>query len=365
MIYPVKITSTQSDNVLEVRWDPSNTCNFSCKYCFPNANANTHRTTENIDLLVNNFRHLFDHYNKQLKKDKFHFIIGGGEPTLWKNFGVFLNEIKMKHAVYTSVISNGSRTLRWWQEYAPYIDNAILSCHVAQADLDHHIAVADTLYKQGKKVTVLVLMDPGCWEDCVAAIDYMKQHSKYPWFIETKTIVDTALMKITYTQKQQDFLKTEIKRMPNIVWFIKNIKLLINGAVKRYKSVAVLNTGKKLFAKSSTYINMGFMNFKGWDCSIGLESVYIEWDGTIKGSCGQHLYALPVTFNILDQDFAEQFNINLVSSICQSTVCSCLPETHVSKFNFSQRDIGRTRTIIPITDDRVGRNNKVSFIDIT
>lgn len=353
MTYPVKITSNQPDNVLEIRWDPNNTCNFACRYCFPGANENTHKTPEDVDLLVSNFRHLFNQYNKQLNKNRFHFMIGGGEPTLWKNFGRFLYEIKQQHDVYTSVISNGSRTLRWWQEYGQYIDNAILSFHVAQADLDHHILVADTLYQQGKKVTVLVLMDPACWDDCVNAIEYMKQHSKCPWFIEAKTIVDTDLVKITYTTEQQHFLNTELKRMPSIFWFLKNIQLVIAGSIKRYKSTAILDSGRKLLARSSTYINNGFTNFKGWECNIGVESVYVSWNGSIQGACGQYLFSSVSAFNILDQDFVKQFNCDIVSSVCQIDVCNCLPETHISKFSLSQGNVGRTRTIIPITYNRL------------
>ena len=331
MTYPIKIKSTQPNNVLEIRWDPNNTCNFSCRYCFPGANANTHKTLDDVDLLVTNFQHMFDHYAKHLNKTQFNFIIGGGEPTLWKNFGVFLGKIKSRHNIYTTVISNASRTLRWWADYAPYIDNAVLSFHAAQGNLDHHIAVADVLYQKGKKVTVLVLMDPNCWDQCIDVVNYMKQHSKYPWFIETKTIVDTSILTVKYTANQKEYLKTEIKRIPNIFWFIKNIRLLLSKAVKRHKSVATLNTGIKLFARSSTYINKNFIKFKGWNCNIGLESVYINWDGSIKGSCGQTLFNLNSSFNILDQNFVINFNPLLVSSTCQMNVCNCLPETHISK----------------------------------
>ena len=331
MMYPVKIKSNQPPNVLEIRWDPNNTCNYSCRYCFPGANAGTHKTSEDIDLLVTNFRHLFNQYANQLDKNQFHLIIGGGEPTLWKNFGVFLLKIKEQHNVYATVISNGSRTLRWWKEYAPYIDNAVLSLHVEQTDLDHHISVADILYEQGKKVTVGVLMDPKCWDKCVDTIEYMKKHSKYPWFIEAKTVVDTSILSIKYTENQIKYLKTEIKRMPNFLWFIKNIKLLIKGVVKRYKSVATMNDGGKMFARSSTYVTNKYTNFKGWDCNIGVESVYVNWGGDITGACGQTLFNLDASFNILNVNFKTQFNPQLASTTCQMSTCNCLPETHVSK----------------------------------
>lgn len=311
--YPVSIVSKQPNNVVEIRWSANNVCNFNCHYCFPEAHARTHATTENLNLIIKNFNHLFAEYRK-IGRNKIKFVITGGEPTLWTNFGKFLKGIDNVHV---SVVSNGSRTLRWWKTYAQYIDNAILSFHINQANIDHHIAVADELFSQGKKVTVLVLMDTTKWNECVDSINYMKTHSKYDWFIETKPIIG-----VTYSGKQKEYLKKELKRHPGIIWFLKNLDLQVT------KSVAILNTGKKINARSSTYINLGYDNFKGWNCNIGIESIYIHWDGELKGTCGQHPFG---SVNILDEKFTESFSPTFKPSTCQISKCSCLPETHITK----------------------------------
>ncbi len=349
MIYPIEIKSSKPNNILDVTWDITNHCNFRCRYCFPGSNEGTHKVETDLNLLVKNFTHLANQYKDKLGKNFIHLKFGGGEPTLWKDFGKFILKLKDANNLYIGVISNGSRTLRWWQEYGHLIDNATLSFHIAEADIDHTIAVADTLAKLGKKVTVLVLMDPSRWKDCLAAIDYMKLISKEKWFIEVKTIVDTPDFKVTYTEEQQKYLLQEIKRMPGLLWFLKNIKLIVSGLVRRYQSTAKLNDGTRLKARSSAYISRGWDHFIGWKCSIGLETLYIRWDGSIKGSCGQTVYGLNYSHNILDYNFVNNFNPEFKTSICQQRYCICLPETHVSKSNLSQGNVGSTRTIIPIT----------------
>jgi len=328
MTYPISIKNTQPDDMMEVRWCPTNKCNFSCWYCFPGSNAGTHGAPKYLDQITKHFNHIFDSYKTHLGKRRFQFVITGGEPTLWPDFGKFLESIK-KDNIYISVVSNASRTLRWWEEYGNFIDDATLSYHVSQADIDHHISVADELYSQGKKVVVLVLMDPGKWDECVNAISYMKTNSKHKWFIEAKHITDVD--SIAYTNEQQSYLKQEIKQMPDPLWFVKNADLLENGIIREHRSIATMDDGTEIKATSATYIAHNYTNFKNWNCSIGQEAIYINWDGTVRGACGQPLFG-DNYYNILDKNFIDVFVPTPTKTTCKMSMCSCLPDTHITKF---------------------------------
>jgi len=332
MTYPVKIQSTKAADSLEITWDITNSCNFHCRYCFPGANAGDVKVTKDLTLLADNFHHLINQYKNKLGKDKIFLKFGGGEPTIWNDFGEFLVKLKEQNKnLYIGVISNGSRTLRWWKEYGYLIDNATLSLHIAEADIDHHIAVADTLMSLGKKVSILVLMDPTRWDDCVAAVDYIKANCKYRCFIEVKPIVDVPNVTITYTDEQRTYLVSEVKQMPSVLWFAKNVNLILNGMIKKYSSIATLSDGTLLKATSASYLARGWSTFKGWSCDIGLDVVYISWSGEIRGACGQYIFNRSTPFNILDTDFVNTFDPIMSSSICIGNHCGCQPETHVSK----------------------------------
>jgi len=339
---PIKIVSTQKPNILAIRWDPNNLCNYECSYCWPMAHAGTHQSPKNLDLVIKNFNHLIERYRTKLGKTVVQLSIAGGEPTLWKDLGKFIEAIKKDNDVYFTIISNGSRTLRWWKEYGHLIDNAGLSYHIAQADPDHMIAVADTLYELGKKVTVKVLMDRKHWQEGVDVIEYMKKNSKYKWFITTFEVIEPDAVELKgikvinaddvhLTKEQKGFLKNSLKRIPSIFWFWKNRKLISDGHVRLFESVAHFENGKTKKAMANTYIDNKWIGFEGWSCDIGLDNVYIYWDGTIQGACTQKIYGLDYSFNILDEDFVEKFDPEFKSSICSIKNCFCTCETHQSK----------------------------------
>lgn len=359
MTYPIRIETTKSARDLEITWDLTNYCNFSCRYCFPGASAGDFKVTQDLNLLANNFTHLATHYKTKLGRDNIYLKFGGGEPTLWADFGKLLAKLKEQNSnLYLGVISNGSRTLRWWKEYGHLIDNATLSFHISDANIDHHIAVADTLFELGKKVTVLVLMDPDRWDDCVNAVNYMKSNCKYRWFIEIKTVIPTPTVSVSYTADQQKYLVDEIKQMPNLLWFLKNSKLIYKGLIKKYSSIATLDNGKTLKATAAGYVSRGWNIFTNWSCDVGLDTLYIKWTGELQGSCGQPVFNLDSKFNILETDFINKFDPIMTSSICKVSLCACQPETHISKFSLSNGDVSGTRTIIPITDYRLYINTK-------
>ncbi len=342
---PIKIVSTQKENILEIRWNPNNVCNFSCRYCFPNNNTGEYTSPKDLDLIVKNFNFLLKEYKEKLGKTRIHLKIAGGEPTLWKDLDVFISRIKEQNDVYLSLITNGSRTLRWWKEHGHMVDNVHLTHHVAQANLDHTMAVADTMYEFGKKITVKVLMDIEHWDQSVDAVNYLKKNSKNRFMIQAAEIIEPEISSLwnikevtkedlKYNDEQKKYLSRGLKRLPGPVWLWKNRHLITSGEIRLYESVATLDDGSKIKAKSETYINKNWNNFKGWSCNIGLEGIYIEWTGDIKGSCNEHLYGLDFDYNILDVNFVDKFILNPKPAICTKYNCVCTPETHISKTKF-------------------------------
>jgi organic radical activating enzyme len=343
---PIKIVSTQQPHILAIRWNPNNVCNYKCEYCWPGSNTGDYLSPKNLDLIVKNFNHMIERYKTKLGKTKIHLSLAGGEPTLWKDLALFIHEIKKENDVYFSLISNGSRTLRWWKQYGHLIDNAHLSYHISQADPDHMIAVADTMFEFNKKVTVKVLMDRKHWQEGLDVIEYMKKNSKHKWILMTCEVIEPEVSSIKsikiidandiqLTKKQKSFLKNPLKRIPNLLWLWKNRKLIFEGQMRIFESVAYFENGKTMKAKSNTYINKNWTGFEGWSCDIGLDNVYINWTGDIQGSCQQTIYGLDHSFNILDENFVEKFDPEFKPSICSIKNCLCSCETHQSKFQLS------------------------------
>lgn len=327
--FPIKIISTQEPDTLHVRFIPTDICNFSCSYCFPGSgNVNKVRYPKNIDTVVKNFRILFDAYTKNLNKTKFNLMLtGGGEPTIWPHIEQFCKEIKEQHDVRITVITNGSRTLKWWDDNSAYFDAVNLSAHHEFTDIDHYVAVADRLFAKGVKVNGLMLMDAQHWDKCISFVEKMKQ-SQYPWYIQTKEIVDSPGRGMdAYTEEQIAYVNASLKRVPDSDWIIKNF-----GDIRTHESIVLFNDESAYPARAHSVIVNRWNNFKGWKCNVALETLLINPDGTATGSCQEPVFGgnVPNVFSeTFEQDFAPIIDFRPI--ICPRDTCSCQPETHVTK----------------------------------
>jgi MoaA/NifB/PqqE/SkfB family radical SAM enzyme len=267
-------------------------------------------------------------YTQKLGKTKFHImIVGGGEPTLWPHIEKFCKEIKEQHNVYTTIITNGSRTVRWWDDNSAYFDDVVLSCHNEFVDIDQYIEVADLLFARDVKVTGLMLMDAKHWDRCTSMVDKM-QASKYPWFIETKAVVDAPGHGMDiYTQEQLDYLGMGIKRIPDSNWILKRF-----NDIRPYESIVLFDDGSAQPARPHDLIVNNWNNFQDWKCNVAFETLLINYDGKVTGSCQEPVFA-GKDFNIFAEDFSQKFNLDVefTAIACPRTHCSCQPETHVTK----------------------------------
>ena len=154
----VQVHNPQPKNLLRIEFMIGNTCNFNCWYCFKGSHEGTHRWTDDMEQLVENFKHLFSKY-RAVGKEMLELHIVGGEPTLWPKLGEFVTEIRKHIPAYITISSNGSRTLRWWEKFGTVFDKILLSCHHKEVDIDHFIKVSDTLHEMGRSPNVMVLID--------------------------------------------------------------------------------------------------------------------------------------------------------------------------------------------------------------
>lgn len=318
---PIRVISTKESDVLEIRFFPSDLCNFNCSYCFAGSHDGVYRYPKDVETVTSNFKKLIKFYKDNFNKNKFRIMIaGGGEPTLWPDLELFCKSLKETYDVYITVVTNGSRSLRWWKENASFFDDIVLSCHNEFVDIDHYIAVGDTMFEAGAKVTGLMVMDALNWPRCVSYIEKMMK-SKYPWFIEAKPVVDAPGRGVdVYTAEQLNYIG--MKRIPNSEWLFNRL-----DDYKIYESVILFDNNTAKVMKPGEIITNKFNYFKGWDCNLGIESISISSSGNISGSCGINPFNKEL--NIFSDTFDINFTINTVS--CPYEKCVCQPDTHISK----------------------------------
>lgn len=96
----IRIVNVQEPNVLDIRFWPTDICNYNCICCLPGSKDGVNRYPKNIDTIVKSGRKLFDAYKNKFNKDVLHINLhGGGEPTMWPHIEQFCKEIKEQHNV--------------------------------------------------------------------------------------------------------------------------------------------------------------------------------------------------------------------------------------------------------------------------
>ena len=59
---PIKIISTQDENLLQVRFFPTDICNFNCSYCWPGTHDGNFRYPKDLGSILENFKNVFVHF---------------------------------------------------------------------------------------------------------------------------------------------------------------------------------------------------------------------------------------------------------------------------------------------------------------
>ena len=314
----IEVKSNWQDDELRIEFMLGNTCNFKCWYCFKGSNEGTHRW-EDYDVIVKNLTHLVRHYKANGKK-RIYLHIVGGEPTLWPKLGDFARIFSAENCII-SMSTNGSRTLRWWREHSKYFSKIILSCHPNEVDITHNIQVADIIYESKCIVDASVLMDPTCWDKCLEIVEQLKT-SKHRWSIIASHVIHDTIF---YTQEQKNYFNDYIKRVPNIWYYIRNNKY-------HEDKIKVVLDDLKVKNINPNWIAINKLNhFKGWECNIGVDSLFIDKFGTISGTCSQNLYGNNFNYNLYADDFLDQFKPKLKPVICDKENCFCQPEINLRK----------------------------------
>lgn len=320
----IRVITDKSDDYIRIEFMVSNVCNYKCWYCDPHAYGGDFRWTKDTDKLIENFKHLLDFYKLKGRKTV-ELNLLGGEPTLWPDLGKFITELRKDRNIAVTITTNGSRTLRWWDEHAKLFDKVLFSYHPTFADSDHYIKVVDLVFEKGVPCNALIMMDPLHWDKSVAMIEKCKKESKKSWFISAMEVHSN----ISYTDEQKDFFKKHDKRSPNIFRILRDEFYSI---FRTTSPKVVLDNGKtKKIPRNWISVN-GLNHFEGWMCNIGIENINIQKDGIITGTCMEKPFGEDFYYNIYDPEFTKKFSPNLKPVPCTKKGCYCQPEMLMNKF---------------------------------
>lgn len=309
--------------LLKIYYDLGNVCNYKCWYCFPGSNEGTvpwpdaDKAKKSIVALVN-------HYLSTGVVDDIELHFLGGEPTLWPKLSEVIEYISTHSKVRIHILTNGSRTMRWWKEYAKYFDFIGISVHHESANIDHIVELGNFLHDSNITFHTSVLMDHNNWDKCMGILNELKS-TKKKWVVLTKTIHLNGIPQ--YTEPQAKFLHNQVKRLPAFKdWF----KFLF---MKRRKYTAYYDDGSTVKTNTDSYFLLNLLNrYNGWECTLGINYLLITREGDITGGCRQQLYGIQGYYNIYDDNFVNDFKPTIGTVTCEQRLCACSGEAALTKW---------------------------------
>ena len=306
-----------SDSVV-ITWVINNICTNSCSYCPVDLHTgkNHHYDWNTAKEFINE---CFDRYGK------LHFSVAGGEPSISPFFKEMVDLIYDRNGTIT-LTTNLAKSAKWWGKIASKMSSLGCSYHpefmLTQNDEDlffEKIAVTSKL----TGVSIRVMMHPDYWDKCMAFYNRMKD-SDLTVSVEIVRILDNfgigdPFCVINYTEEQDRLLNETppIQRWPKLPSTFRHID-------RMSEIVEVSNTKDKLsYELVSGLTNSQNTNFEGWTCNIGLESLFVHYNGNvIRGNCGVGGCIGNINTSI---------NWPTTSIICNKNECHCATDVLLSK----------------------------------
>ena len=289
-----------------VNWCLGNTCNFECSYCPDYLHNGTKKwhTVDNIKAVVNKIK-------KYHPEKKIYFEFTGGEVSLYKEF-IPICQVCMDNDVKVGFITNGSRTLRWWEENKHYFDHVMMSFHSEFADPEHFCKVVEILHFENRThCNIMMNPDPDLFDMCVGVANRIRGMGNVSIALQP-LIHDLAGELYDYTPDQQyvidnqfDLITKRIKWTKTFDNYRGNMRAIRADGSEHPKSVA-----------PHLFINKNTNNWFGWDCHVGVEQMVVDMDGSVyRGWCK------------VGNSIGNINDVNLVlptkSIVCDKTLCHC------------------------------------------
>jgi MoaA/NifB/PqqE/SkfB family radical SAM enzyme len=285
-----------------VNWCLGNTCNFSCSYCPSHLHDGSKPwpTLENIKAFITKTV-------EQTYPRKVYFEFTGGEVTLYKHF-IEICQHCTDLGAKVGLISNGSRTLRWWEENKKYFDHVCLSFHPQFADADHFIEVVKLLHED-IRTHVNIMMDPDMFDYCYAIANKIKNLGNLSMALQP-LIHDFGDTLYDYTPSQKNIFDKQHELITRHIKFTKSFDYY-RGAMR-----LLYNDGTSEISSAHRFISFKTNDWSGWKCYTGVEQVVVDMDGSIwRGWCRVG----GLIGNIIDKELV----IPTEPIICNKTMCHC------------------------------------------
>jgi MoaA/NifB/PqqE/SkfB family radical SAM enzyme len=285
-------------------WIINNICTNHCDYCPEMLHRGSNHYYSWAD--AERFADAMIAQHRRIK-----LSIAGGEPTVSPWLKPLINKF-LDSGHWVSVVSNGVRAGEYWEDCRP--THLRLSYHPHSHD-DGWIDRAVAAWQRIPDTLVRVMMPADRWDQCLVIYQQLRDVGIG---VEVVRIQDWGAKTYDYTLEQEQFFRdtdstsstTRSQQSPG------------------FRSLAYLE-GRQLakldYQWPTLMANAQANRFQGWECDIGKESLFLQFDGSIrKANCEQDGW-----FARIQDPQTWQWPTN--STLCQQWECQCVTDLRISK----------------------------------
>ena len=318
-VYPIHVERSVPQPFKVINWKLHNLCNYSCSFCGKGNNSGNERW-----LSLAKYKSIVDKIAEACLETPFYIVFTGGEPTLYPDLIELLQYSKNKGA-WNILISNGSRTMRWWTEFTKF-DNIlirlILTYHTEQTDNYNNIADIMNLFLNFETETVCeVTHTKDNIPQAINAFNYLIKN--------TGGIIDIKGMNINeydiydlYSAEELSIIK-HASYKPGILTNIKKKSPIPNEFRLGAALLVTNNLGITKNINVQQLMKNKWNKFLGWECQVGKDFLDINFQTINRSVCG-------VTGPIGHVDDLK-YNFSNTSVICNKVTCGCFHDILTTK----------------------------------
>ncbi|MEQ1875980.1 MAG: radical SAM protein [Bdellovibrionia bacterium] len=263
----IRHEQAQHNDFLVINWCLGNTCNYACSYC-PELLHDATVPWMPYETVAAFCDRVLTHYRAQGKRN-IYFEFTGGEVSHHKDFIKILKFLKERD-VWTGMISNGSKHMKWWEEAKPHLDHACISFHPESAKADHFKKVLRYL-NDTVTLHVNVMMLPEKFNECLELARWVEAETENITIAIQPLLKDFSDVMYPYTPEQKASLENQVFNIK----FTRPIKTYRGRMVKEFADgKKEIVTGPELIAKREN-------RWAGWECRAGLDELVVDFDGNI------------------------------------------------------------------------------------
>lgn len=265
---------------LHVMWDLHHKCNFACSYCQDDLH-NGSTDFLKLDYLKEFIDKIEKHYMQNLGHKNILFSFTGGEPTIWKGFTDFL-EYGHAKGVQFGLTTNASVGLNFWKRTSRFFDYICMSFHPEFSNVDNFVKTFEFLHNDLETVipSVRLMMhkENKYWNK---SLEVMEKITKFPnWTYECVHILENyasaTVHKTVYDDpgKEEFLAKHAFNSQFKESKYVHMPKVLFDYKVK-------YSDGQVEKLDENKLINKNQIDFNGWTCMVGVESLFVDACGEV------------------------------------------------------------------------------------